>query len=340
MEGGAWQKRQAPDAIISKYTAAIVQWQNAALWQRMSWVRTPLAAPNIPSQFSSRRTSSTLPRTNQTAPSPPLGFSQAPAGAQTAASNPGWSAVPAAIHAGTSGWAYAQWKPAFYPEKLPQKKFLEYYASQMNSVEVNYTFRAFPTPAMVENWLAATPAGFRFSFKAPQRITHIGRLRNCHEAVERFVSVLEPMRAAAKLGPLLFQLPPNFKADAAQLGDFLAAPALVAPNAPMVAFEFRHASWFREEIYAVLRARNAALCIAESDDLRTPEVQTARTHACYRLRRSGGYSAEEIEAFADRFTALAGEREVYIYFKHEDEPSGALNAVAFLEACAKRAVKR
>jgi uncharacterized protein YecE (DUF72 family) len=250
-----------------------------------------------------------------------------------------WSAVPKSLHAGTSGWAYAQWKPAFYPAKLAAKKFLEYYSSQLNSVEVNYTFRAFPGAAMVANWLAATPAGFRFSFKAPQLITHIKRLRDSHEAVERFVTVLDPMRAAGKLGPLLFQLPPNFKANAAQLGDLLAAPALVGPNAPAIAFEFRHESWFSEEIYAVLRARNAALCIAESDDLRTPEVHTARTFSCYRLRRSGGYSPEEIAAFADRFSALAAEREVYLYFKHEDEPSGALNAVAFLQACAQRAAR-
>jgi uncharacterized protein YecE (DUF72 family) len=251
-----------------------------------------------------------------------------------------WSGVPGAIHAGTSGWAYAQWKPAFYPAKLPAKRFLEFYASQLNSVEVNYTFRAFPSATTVAGWMAATPTAFRFSFKAPQRITHIGRLRDCHEAVERFVSVLEPMRAAGKLGPLLFQLPPNFKADAAQLGDFLAAPALIGPNAPMVAFEFRHESWFSEEIYTVLRARNAALCIAESDDLRTPDVHTARSFSCYRLRRSGGYSAAEIAAFAEQFSALARDREVYLYFKHEDEPSGALNAVAFLEACAERAERR
>ena len=333
------------DVIIQKYTAAIVQWQNAALWQRMSWVRTPVAAPKTSPPNSARAVRElTLPRNKQTAPLPPLGFDQAPAEAQADAAVPVWSAVPAAIHAGTSGWAYPLWKPAFYPEKLPQKKFLEFYASRMNSVEVNYTFRAFPTPTLVANWLAATPEGFRFSFKAPQRITHIGRLRNCHEAVDRFVSVLEPMRAAGKLGPLLFQLPPNFKADAAQLGDFLAAPALIGPNAPLVAFEFRHESWFCEEIYAVLSARNAALCIAQTgegpDDLRTPEVQTAQRHACYRLRRSGGYSAEELVAFAERFTAIAEEREVYVYFKHEDEPSGALNAVAFLEACAKRAGKQ
>ena len=248
--------------------------------------------------------------------------------------------APTGIHAGTSGWAYPLWKPVFYPAGLTAKRFLEFYASQLNSVEVNYTFRAFPTATALAGWLAATPAGFRFSFKAPQRITHISRLRDCHEIVGRFVDALEPVRAAGKLGPLLFQLPPNFKADPALLADFLSAPTFAGPTPPMAAFEFRHASWFAEETYAVLRLHNAALCIAESDDLRTPEVQCARTHACYRLRCSGGYSEQQIAAFAERFSALAADRDVYIYFKHEDEPSGALNAVAFLKACADRAGKR
>jgi uncharacterized protein YecE (DUF72 family) len=244
------------------------------------------------------------------------------------------------IHAGTSGWAYPLWKPVFYPAKLPAKRFLEHYATQLNSVEVNYTFRAFPTASALAGWIAATPAGFRFSFKAPQRITHFSRLRDCHELVGRFVDVLEPMRAAGKLGPLLFQLPPNFKADPVLLADFLSAPALVGPMAPMVAFEFRHESWFAEECYAVLRLRNAAVCIAESDDLRTPEVQCARTHACYRLRRTNGYSEQEVAEFAERFSALATERDVFVYFKHEDEPTGALNAASFLKACVDRAGAR
>jgi uncharacterized protein YecE (DUF72 family) len=210
---------------------------------------------------------------------------------------------------------------------------LEHYASRLNSVEVNYTFRAFPTASAQAGWIAATPAGFRFSFKAPQRITHFSRLRDCHEMVGRFVDVLEPMRAAGKLGPLLFQLPPNFKADPILLADFLSAPAFAAAASPMVAFEFRHQSWFAEETYAVLRLHNAALCIAESDDLKTPDVQCARTHACYRLRSTGGYGEHEIAAFADKVSALAAERDVYAYFKHEDDPTGALNAVAVLEAC-------
>lgn len=235
------------------------------------------------------------------------------------------------LYAGTSGWAYPTWKPEFYPAGTPAKRFLDFYASKLTSVEVNYTFRTLPTAKMLEGWLAATPANFRFSFKAPQRITHFKRLQECADDVAQFVSALEPVRQAGKLGLLLFQLPPNFKADAERLSSFLATPALQTPNAPVIAFEFRHESWFTDEIYAILRQHNAALCIAESDDLLTPEVHTATDCACYRLRRSGGYSPMELEAFAKRFTALAEQRDVYVYFKHEDEPTGALNATAFLE---------
>ena len=245
------------------------------------------------------------------------------------------SATSARIFAGTSGWAYPTWKPEFYPAGIPAKRFLEFYSSQLTSVEVNYTFRALPTANMLEGWLAATPAYFRFSFKAPQRITHFKRLSDCSADVAQFVSVLEPVRQAGKLGLLLFQLPPNFKADSQRLADFLSAPALTASGTTPIAFEFRHESWFTEEIFSILRAHNAALCVAESDELATPEVHTSSSYANFRLRRTGAYSAEELDAFARRFTALAQERDVYIYFKHEDEPSGALNAVSFLTDVAK-----
>lgn len=234
------------------------------------------------------------------------------------------------IFAGTSGWAYPTWKPDFYPAATPAKRFLEFYASRLNSVEVNYTFRALPTAKMLEGWLSATSSNFRFSFKAPQRITHFKRLKDCIDDVEQFVSALEPVRQAKKLGLLLFQLPPNFKADAERLDSFLFLPALRTEHAPQIAFEFRHESWFSNEIYTVLRQHNAALCIAESVDLLTPEVHTASDHACFRLRRTGGYSALELDAFAKHFTLLAQERDVYVYFKHEDEPTGALNATDFL----------
>ena len=245
------------------------------------------------------------------------------------------SAASVRIFAGTSGWSYPTWKPDFYPAGVPAKRFLEFYSSQLTSVEVNYTFRALPTSNMLEGWLAAVPAYFRFSFKAPQRITHFKRLSDCGADVAQFVSVLEPVRQAGKLGLLLLQLPPNFKADSQRLADFLAAPALTVSGATPIAFEFRHESWFTEEIYSILREHNAVLCVAESDELATPEIHTSLSYANFRLRRTGAYSPEELDAFARRFTALAQDRDVYIYFKHEDEPSGALNAVSFLTDVAK-----
>ena len=244
------------------------------------------------------------------------------------------------LYAGTSGWAYPTWKPDFYPASTPAKKFLEFYASQLTSVEVNYTFRTLPTAKILEGWLASTPADFLFSFKSPQRITHFKRLGDCSKDVAQFVAALEPVRQRGKLGLLLFQLPPNFKADTERLTAFLNIHEFQASSDTPIAFEFRHESWFNEEIYAILREHNAALCIAESDDFRTPEVHTAASHTCFRLRRTNGYSAEELDAFAKRFTALAEQRDVYVYFKHEDEPTGALNATAFLTRARDDAGKR
>jgi uncharacterized protein YecE (DUF72 family) len=251
------------------------------------------------------------------------------------------SAAAARIFAGTSGWAYPTWKPEFYPEGTPAKRFLEFYSRRVNSVEVNYTFRALPTASLLKGWLAASPEFFRFSFKAPQRITHIKRLTNCEGDVSAFVSMLDPVRQAGRLGLLLFQLPPNLKADASRLESFLASPALRGPDAPRIAFEFRNESWLTEEIFDVLRAHDAGLCVADTDELLTPEVHTAQRFASYRLRRTGAYRPEEIAQFIERFTALAAAgREVYVYFRHEDVPAGALNAVAFLEGVAGRAERR
>jgi len=234
------------------------------------------------------------------------------------------------LFVGTSGWAYPSWKPGFYPDGLAARQFLSFYASRLNSVEVNYTFRQMPTTKVLEGWLASVPTGFRFSFKAPQRITHFKRLRECAADLTQFVQLLEPVRAAGKLGLLLFQLPPNFKADAARLREFLALQEF-GPGSTAVAFEFRHASWFTPEIEAILRERNAALCIAESDDLATPEMHPSTSHTSFRLRRNGGYSAAEVAGFARRFVELARGRDVYVYLKHEDEPTGALNAADLLK---------
>ncbi len=238
------------------------------------------------------------------------------------------------LFVGTSGWAYPTWKPGFYPAGLAQKNFLAFYSSRLTTVEVNYTFRALPTPKMLEGWLAATPAHFRFAFKAPQRITHFSRLRDAAAHIDQFLAALAPVAAANRLGPLLFQLPPNFKADASLLTDFLSLPALEGPTAPRIAFEFRHASWLEQPIFDRLSDHNAALCIAhagdEPGDLATPEVHTAATHTCFRLRRSGGYTPAELSAFATHYRELARTREVFVALRHEDEPTGALNAVTLL----------
>jgi uncharacterized protein YecE (DUF72 family) len=239
--------------------------------------------------------------------------------------------APPNLFAGTSGWAYPTWKPGFYPATVPTRAFLHFYATQLTSVEVNYTFRTLPSAAQLQGWLDATPRGFRFSFKAPQRITHFQSLRDGETAVADFIAALQPARAAAKLGPLLFQLPPNFAADHDRLAAFLATPALVEQHAQLqIAFEFRHTSWFTDATYDLLRAYNAALCVAESDDLVTPDIVTA-DFRYYRLRRSGGYTDRNLNICAKRFAALAEQGEVFVYFKHEDDPTGALNAVALLQ---------
>lgn len=247
-----------------------------------------------------------------------------------AAAAPRLASAPHNLFCGTSGWAYPSWKPGFYPAEVPARAFLHFYASKLTAVEVNYTFRALPTRAQLQGWLAATPPGFQFSFKAPQRITHFARLRDCAAEVERFVDALEPAQESGKLGPLLFQLPPNFALDVPRLHAFLQYPAL---RTVRIAFEFRHASWFSEEIYALLRSHKAALCIADTDDLSTPDIHTA-PFRCYRLRRNGGYTPVELDTFAQRFKVLASDGEVYVFFRHQDEPTGALNASALLQRAA------
>jgi uncharacterized protein YecE (DUF72 family) len=231
------------------------------------------------------------------------------------------------VYVGCSGWAYPTWKPAFYPEKLPSKKFLEYYATQLNSVEVNYTFRSFPRRTAIDSWLAQTGEGFRFSFKAPQRITHFQRLQECGPTLEAFAGAIQPIADAGRLGLMLFQLPPNFKADEARLAQFLAEAKACRFR---MAFEFRHESWFDASIYRLLERHEAALCVAESDDLETPDVVTA-PFACYR-RRKTEYSEAELAEITDGLKERAARGDVFAYFKHEDEPTGALWAASVLAA--------
>jgi|SRR5579862_2342388 len=229
------------------------------------------------------------------------------------------------IFVGCSGWAYTSWKPDFYPASVPAKKLLEYYATRLNSVEVNYTFRSLPSAATVSSWLASTPDDFRFSFKAPQRITHILRLKNCAEPLERFAHSISAVSDAGRLGVILFQLPPNMKADAERLSAFLGE---ARPMGLRIAFEFRHESWFAEPIYTLLRDHSAALCVAESDDLSTPDQVTA-PFTCYRLRRTD-YSSADLEAIVTKLRERSAHGDVFAYFKHEEEPTGAIHAAAVL----------
>jgi uncharacterized protein YecE (DUF72 family) len=233
----------------------------------------------------------------------------------------------ASIYLGCSGWAYPTWKPGFYPAKLPAKKFLEYYASRFNSVEVNYTFRALPSRSTIAGWLAQTTENFRFSFKAPQRITHFQRLQDCGPQLEAFAGSIQPVTDAGRLGLALFQLPPNFPADIDRLASFLAE---ATPRHLRIAFEFRHPSWFDAATYRLLERHEAALCVAESDELQTPDVVTA-PFSCYRLRKAD-YSDAELAAIAGKLKERAAGGDVFAYFKHEEDPTGALRATAVLES--------
>jgi uncharacterized protein YecE (DUF72 family) len=229
------------------------------------------------------------------------------------------------LFTGTSGWAYPTWKPDFYPAKLAQKKFLGHYATQLNTVEVNFTFRQLVKETTIQNWMAATPAHFRFGIKAHQVITHIKRLKDTQDFMPRFLATIEPLAAAGKLGPVLFQLPPNLKVDSALLKDFLA----LLPRTLPAAFEFRHASWFEDSTYDALKASAAALCVAETETLTTPDVPTG-AFVYYRFRKPS-YSGEERESMIDRIGGhIAAGRDVFAYFKHEETPEGALYAVDLL----------
>ena len=232
----------------------------------------------------------------------------------------------ATLYAGTSGFAYAAWKPGFYPAKTPSKQFLGHYATRLNCVEINYTFRRLPSAATLEGWVQQTAPGFVFAVKANMRITHILRLKNAEQATELFFKMIDPLRTSRRLGPVLFQLPPALKCDVGLLKSYLQ----LLPGGMRHAFEFRNPSWLTEEVYAVLRERNVSLCVAESERLEVPEVITA-DFVYYRLRKPD-YTEADVDAFAARSRELlAAGRDLYVMFKHEETPEGALNAELLLK---------
>ncbi|HZS25960.1 MAG TPA: DUF72 domain-containing protein [Candidatus Angelobacter sp.] len=231
------------------------------------------------------------------------------------------------LHIGTSGWSYASWKPAFFPEKLPSKRFLEFYGTRLNAVELNATFRRMPTASAIAGWVSATPQDFRFAAKVHQSITHFKRLKDADQPLRFFLQSLEPMRESGKLGPILVQTPPNLKVDL----ELLRAFAQILPQAYRFAFEFRHESWFNDAVYEILKSRNAALCWAESEKIIVPKVATA-DFLYYRFREPE-YSMPDLEKVAEELKANQAEREVYAFFKHEERPDSALNAQKVARAC-------
>ncbi len=230
------------------------------------------------------------------------------------------------LHVGTSGYSYKKWKGAFYPKGLPDKQMLRYYGERFRTVEINSTFRQSPRASVLQAWADAVPADFRFALKAPMRITHVRRLKDAGDSASELLKVAGVLKK--RLGPLLFQLPPNMKKDAPRLGEFLA----LLPSRRRVAFEFRHQSWFDEEVFGLLRGRGAALCLAEAEDaLEVPFVATA-DWSYLRLRRPE-YGDAELKTWAKR-VGEQGWRDAFVFFKHEDEGKGPLMAKRFRELSA------
>jgi len=232
------------------------------------------------------------------------------------------------IWIGTSGYNYPEWKGSFYPSDLPAAKMLPYYAARFPNVEINYTFYRMPNEKLVGGWAAQTPSPYKLTLKAPRRITHDNRLKNCGALVSAFCGVAASL--GDKLGALLFQLPPNLKKDLAVFDAFLED----LPPKVCAAFEFRHESWLDDEVFERLRRRNLALCVADSEKMSTP-VRVTADYAYFRLRDEG-YTAEDIRKWADTISRdTAASREVFVYFKHEESGKGPEFARLLMDMLAK-----
>jgi uncharacterized protein YecE (DUF72 family) len=236
------------------------------------------------------------------------------------------------LYCGTSGFAYDSWKPDFYPEDLPSSKFLEYYATRLNAVEVNYTYRRLASAATFERWIATTPKEFLFLPKAHMKITHSYKLEGAEEFTRAFLESLNPLRDAGRLGPVLFQLPPSLKKDVDRLARF----CKLLPRGLQSAFEFRNGTWFDEDVYRVLSDCNIALCQAENENLETPHVVTA--DLVYLRLRKPDYSRSELESISFRVAQyLKNCYPTFAIFKHEETAAGALNAERLLVTQAQNA---
>jgi uncharacterized protein YecE (DUF72 family) len=222
--------------------------------------------------------------------------------------------IPVRVLVGTSGYNYPEWRGSFYPEKFSTDRMLAYYAERFPTVEINYTFYRMPNEKLLSGWAAGTPENFSFTLKAPRRITHDSKLQRCEDLVHGFCRTAATL--GAKLATLLFQLPPTFKKDPAVLSAFVE----LLPDETRAAFEFRHPSWFDGEVYDILRGRNVALCIADSEKITTPLELTA-DYAYFRLRDEG-YQPADIERWAQTIRGLDKTTTTYVYFKHEEQGKG------------------
>src|SRR5450432_159080 len=230
---------------------------------------------------------------------------------------------------GTSGFQYAEWKGTFYPEDLPTSKMLSYFAERLPTTEINYSFHRIPSAKTIEGWYKATPENFKFSLKAPQKVTHWQKLRNCGDTLRYFHQVICDLEK--KLGCVLFQLPPTLKKDAALLKDFL----VDIPDGMRAAFEFRDPGWFSDDIYELLKGKNLALCIADSEKIATPEIATAN-YGYLRLRRED-YRSADITRWSEVLKKNeSGWSDAYVYFKHEESGIGPKLAQQMIELLAAR----
>ena len=230
------------------------------------------------------------------------------------------------LYAGTSGYSYKEWKGNFYPEKLAAKKMLQFYAQQLPAVEINYTFYRLPNASTLESWAGQVPESFRFALKASRRITHHKRLNEAAEETDYLMKTVDTLQE--RLGVVLFQLPPNFRKDLPRLQMFLD----LLPAKARAAFEFRHPSWFEDDVFESLRACGCALCIADIDDAPDPDVVATASWGYLRLRRAQ-YDEHSLAAWADRVRGQSWEQ-AYVFFKHEQEGAGPRFATRFMKLAA------
>ncbi|MEA2203232.1 MAG: hypothetical protein QOE77_8 [Blastocatellia bacterium] len=227
------------------------------------------------------------------------------------------------LYVGTSGYSYKEWKGIFYPEKLPAKEMLSYYASRLPAVEINNTFYRLPQQSMLEGWKEQVPEAFRFSIKASQRITHFKRLNNVAEETKYLLDTVSCL--GERLGVVLFQLPPNMKKDLPRLEAFLAS----LPAGTRAAFEFRHPTWLEDDVLEVLRQAGQALCISDTDDMPVTHIDRTAGWGYLRLRRIL-YDEVALREWLQRVRDQ-GWSEAFVFFKHEDEGTGPRLAAEFLE---------